>query len=63
VKCFFVLVNMYINTSVIVDPALILYVGFENTACQFVGTHWKLFCVGGGGGDSSAKERIYDGRI
>jgi hypothetical protein len=33
VKFFFELVNMYINSCVIVDPAFILYVGFENAAC------------------------------
>ena len=60
VKCFFELVNMYINSCVIVDPAFILYVGFENAACQFVGTHWKYFRVVGEG--SSAKERIHGGR-
>ena len=60
VKCFFELVNMYINSCVIVDPALILYVGFENAACQFVGSQWKYFLVGKKG--SSTKERIHDGR-
>jgi hypothetical protein len=41
-------VNTFINRCVIFNPALILYVGFENAACQSVGTHCKYFHVGGG---------------
>ena len=51
---------MYINSCVIIDPALILYVGFENAACQFLGSRWKYFRAGGR--DSSTKECIRDGK-
>ena len=40
-KRFFKLVNMYINSCIIIVPELILYVGFENAACRFDGTRWK----------------------
>jgi len=60
VKCFFELVNRYINSCVIVDPAFILYVSLENAACQFVGTQWTYFRVVAKG--SSTKEPIHDGR-
>jgi hypothetical protein len=60
VPVFFELKNMYTNSCVIVDAVLILYVGFENAACQVVGTKWKYFLTGKPG--SSTKERIYDGR-
>ena len=59
-NCLFELVNMYINSCVNIVLELILYVGFENAACQFVGTHWKYFRVTGK--DSSTKELIHDGR-
>jgi hypothetical protein len=55
----FDLVNLFINSCVVVDAARIVYVGFENAACQFVETHCKYFRVEGKG--STTKERIHDG--
>jgi hypothetical protein len=45
-------VNMFINRCVIIDPATVLYVGFENVASQFVGTHCKYFRFGGKDGST-----------
>ena len=52
--------NTFIYSFVIINAVLIWYFGFENAACQIVGTHWKYFVVGGK--VSSTKEGIYDGR-
>ena len=57
---FLYLENMFINIRFIIDPALILYCGFEHAAWQVVGTHWKYLLVGGKG--RSTKERIHDGK-
>jgi len=51
---------MYINSCIIIAPELILYVGFENATCQFVGKHWKYFRAGRK--DSSTKELTHNGR-
>jgi len=40
------LVNMLINIRLITDPALILYVSFENAACQVVGTIGNISLLG-----------------
>ena len=60
-RFFFYFVNTFINSCVIINAALIWYVGFENAACQVVGAHWKYFRVGKK--FSSTKEGIHDGRI
>ena len=57
---FLYFVNAFIDTFVIINAAPISYFGFENAACQFVGTYCQYFLVGGKG--SSTKERIHDGR-
>jgi len=57
---FLYFVDTFINIWVLVNVALIWYVGFENAACQVVGMHWKYFLLGEK--VSSTKERIHDGR-
>jgi len=42
VKCFFELLNMYINSCVIVDPALIFYVGLENQRVSLLGHNGNI---------------------
>ena len=57
---FLYVVNTFINSSVIINSALIGHFGFENAACQIAGTHCKYFLVVGNG--ISTTESIHDGR-